>query len=115
MVQLKFEKVLCTGGSGLLGGHVVSNLLGCCDLTVLDIKPPTQEVPYIYADIADFEAMKKAFAGADAVVHLADVPNPRELPTAGTFNINRARERLSFNPISDWRKIIERRNGRMVP
>lgn len=88
MSDLKFNKVVVTGGSGKLGGFVVAELIDKCQLTVLDIKPPEQDVPYINADITDLEAMKKAFEGADAVVHLAAVPNPRTLPADVTFRTN---------------------------
>lgn len=86
---MRFEKVICTGGSGRLGGYVTSELLGRCELTVLDIKPPAlPSVKYIQGDISDIEALKKAFKGQDAVVHLAAIPNPRTAPADITFSTN---------------------------
>jgi UDP-glucose 4-epimerase len=86
---MRFEKVICTGGSGRLGGYVASELQGRCDLTVLDIKPPSlQSAKYIKGDISDIEALKKAFTGQDAVVHLAAIPNPRTAPGDVTFSTN---------------------------
>ena len=35
-----FERVMVTGGSGLLGRFVVDGLRGACAVSVLDIVPP---------------------------------------------------------------------------
>jgi nucleoside-diphosphate-sugar epimerase len=87
-----FERVVCTGGSGRLGGYVVGRLAGKCELTVLDVKPPASaaEPParFIHSSITDYEALKKAFKGQDAVIHLAAIPNPRTAPADVTFNTN---------------------------
>ena len=52
---MRFEKVLVTGGSGLLGRFVVDELIGHGDVGVLDIKPPAQNVPYLDSDILDLQ------------------------------------------------------------
>lgn len=86
---MRFEKVLCTGGSGRLGSYVTEDLRGRCALTVLDVKPsPAPGVQYVKASIMDFAALKKAFQGQDAVVHLAAIPNPRTAPADVTFSTN---------------------------
>lgn len=86
---MRFEKVICTGGSGRLGQYVTDDLRDRCALTVLDVKAPASPgVEYISANITDYAALKKAFAGQDAVVHLAAIPNPRTAPADVTFNTN---------------------------
>ena len=35
---MRFEKVVCTGGSGRLGSYVTEDLRHHCALTVLDLK-----------------------------------------------------------------------------
>ncbi len=68
---MRFDKVLVTGGSGRLGRFVVDALVPDCRVSVLDIAPPRQDVPYHQVDILDAEALAAAVAGHDAVVHLA--------------------------------------------
>jgi UDP-glucose 4-epimerase len=87
-----FETVAVTGGAGLLGSHVMRRLQGECRLTAVDIKSPQAGDAalgdFIQASITDYEAMRRAFADKDAVIHLAAIPNPREAPAAATFNNN---------------------------
>ena len=86
---MRFEKVLCTGSSGRLGRYVTEDLRGRCALTVLDVKPSQAPgVQYVNASITDFAALKNAFQGQDAIVHLAAIPNPRTAPPDVTFNTN---------------------------
>ena len=85
---MKFHKVVCTGGSGRLGGYVVDLLKGDCDVTVVDIKEPKASVAFQRVDVVDYERLKRAFAGQEAVVHLAAIPNPRTAPADVTFRIN---------------------------
>lgn len=68
---MRFEKVLVTGGSGRLGRFVVDALVPGCRVSVLDIAPPRQEVPFHRVDILDRDAVAAALAGHDAIVHLA--------------------------------------------
>ena len=88
MADIKFDKVVCTGGSGRLGKYVVDALFRMCDLTVIDLKPPKQNIKHVDVDITDFGAMKKIFSGQDAVVHLAAIPNNRTAPSDITFQVN---------------------------
>jgi len=86
---MRFEKVACTGGSGRLGRYVTDDLRERCALTVLDVKPPPSPgVRYVDASILDYAALKRAFAGQDAIVHLAAIPNPRTAPADVTFHTN---------------------------
>lgn len=69
--RMHFDKVLVTGGSGRLGRFVVEALLPRCRVSVLDIAPPRQDVPYHEVDILDADAVAAAVSGHDAVIHLA--------------------------------------------
>ncbi|HEU4377720.1 MAG TPA: NAD(P)-dependent oxidoreductase [Hyphomicrobiaceae bacterium] len=89
---MKFDKVVVTGGAGKLGRSVVDRLAKHCQVTVLDIAAsPTglaKGVEYICASITDHAAMRRAFQGQDAVIHLAAIPNPRTAPAPVTFHTN---------------------------
>lgn len=86
---MRYEHVVCTGGSGRLGKYVTDDLRRRCALTVLDVKPPDAAgVGYVEASVTDFAALKRAFAGQDAIVHLAAIPNPRSAPADVTFHTN---------------------------
>jgi uronate dehydrogenase len=63
-------RVLVTGMSGLIGGAVRRRLQPDYELRALN-RSPVQGVPCHRADIADLEAIRPAFEGVDAVVHLA--------------------------------------------
>jgi nucleoside-diphosphate-sugar epimerase len=67
---MAIKKVLITGMSGLIGGVVRQRLAGQYELSALN----RREVPGIksyQADIAELEAIRPAFEGQDAVIHLA--------------------------------------------
>ncbi len=86
---MRYQKIVVTGGAGRLGKYVVDNLHGRCDLTVLDRAPAhLADVRSVTTDVTDYDALKKAFAGQEAVVHLAAIPNPRTAPPDVTFRIN---------------------------
>jgi UDP-glucose 4-epimerase len=87
MMAARFEKLVCTGGSGRLGRHVVALLRDSCKVTVLDTEPGGSDA-FVRADVTDIAALRLAFAGQDAVVHLAAVPNPRTAPAEITFQTN---------------------------
>ncbi len=78
------KKVLVTGGAGFIGGHVTEELLAAgYAVRVLDILEPQvhesggfpeflgDEVDLIEGDIRDPDAVARAVAGVDGVVHLA--------------------------------------------
>jgi len=89
---MNYEKIAVTGGAGLLGAHVMHRLAGKAALTSVDMKPPVEANAglgvHVTASITDFEAMRAAFEGQDAVTHLAAIPNPREATPELTFNNN---------------------------
>ncbi|MFC6734263.1 MULTISPECIES: NAD(P)-dependent oxidoreductase [unclassified Haladaptatus] len=67
--------VLLTGAYGRVGTAIIDHLAGDdeYDFTYLD-KTDHPDHETVVADIADYEATKPAFEGADAVVHLAGYP-----------------------------------------
>lgn len=67
------ERVLVTGASGRVGRHVVDALAVEREVTVFDLVPPAQDVPFIEGDVLHLDAVRKAMEGQDAVIHLAAV------------------------------------------
>ena len=63
------RRILVTGAEGTLGTAVREHLAARYELTSLTLTP--QQFPSHVADIADLEAIRPAFEGVDAVVHLA--------------------------------------------
>ena len=88
------KKVLITGMSGLIGGLLKDHLLdaGGYELTALN-RSDVEGVRTVQADIADLDAIRPAFEGQDAVVHLAaflggrDWERQRDVNVLGTFNV----------------------------
>ncbi|MFW6195588.1 MAG: NAD-dependent epimerase/dehydratase family protein, partial [Chloroflexota bacterium] len=79
---VSMSKVLVTGGSGFVGGHVVERLaLKRHQALIMDLNPPFMyEVPegsrYVRCDTRDGYSVKKHiddFGGVDAIIHLAGV------------------------------------------
>ncbi len=85
---MSFDRVLITGGSGLLGHFVVDEMIHRSDVTVLDIKPPTRKVAYRETDILDLEAVTAMVAGQDAVIHLAGIDDGNDFPDEDYFRTN---------------------------
>ena len=104
---MRFEKVLVTGGSGRLGRFVVDALLPRCSVSVLDIAPPHQNVPFHEVDILDAGAVAAAVEGHDAIVHLAgfdDGMADREdqyisTNVTGNWNVLEAAERAGVHHV----------------
>ncbi len=68
---MRFERVVVTGGSGRLGRYVAEELRDICAVSVLDIAPPRQDVPYFETDILDPDGVRAALSGQEAAIHLA--------------------------------------------
>lgn len=70
--------VLVTGGSGFIGQHLVSELVGRGrQVRVLDVRLPTRPVPavdYVKGSVLDVALVREAMAGIDEVYHLAGHP-----------------------------------------
>ncbi|MCL7416555.1 MAG: NAD(P)-dependent oxidoreductase [Halalkalicoccus sp.] len=94
--------VLVTGASGIVG-RAIFDELGDSDaysFTALDVKEhPNSDVETVVASIADYDAIRPAFHGVDAVIHLAVYPpgfidenweKIMEVNVTGTRNVLRA-------------------------
>ncbi|MEX0807394.1 MAG: NAD(P)-dependent oxidoreductase [Dongiaceae bacterium] len=85
---MRFEKVLVTGGSGLLGRFVVDELGRHAQVSVLDLAPPHGAVRYIAGSILDRAAVARAVSGQDAVIHLAALDEAVTAPEHRFFETN---------------------------
>lgn len=63
-------KVLITGASGLIAGLALKNLSEKHEFSGLS-RRPVSGIPHSQASITDAEAIRPAFTGMDAVLHLA--------------------------------------------
>ena len=63
-------KVLVTGASGLIGGLVLGNLADRYEFSGLS-RHAVPGIPYTEASITDLDAVRRAVAGQDMVLHLA--------------------------------------------
>ena len=81
-------RILVTGASGRVGRHVVDALVDNHEVTVLDLAPPVQDVPFIEGNVLDLEKVRASMAGQDAVIHIAalDIGVPAE--PEGYFGVN---------------------------
>jgi uronate dehydrogenase len=70
-------KVLITGASGLIAGLVLRNLGDRYEFSGLS-RRPVPGIPHTQASITDPEAIRPAFSGVDAVLHLAAANGPDE-------------------------------------
>jgi len=96
-------KILVTGATGLLGGNLVRHLLESGDYeirTTIRERSNTMaieglDVQRVTGDVRDREAMKKAVAGCDAVIHAAasvsqwppNLPMMKQVNVQGTVNV----------------------------
>lgn len=86
-------RVIVTGGSGRIGSEVIRALLarGHRPENLDLIKPDVENCPYQKIDMTDRAAVRKAIEGADAVCHLAEIPNIMDpLTEDGVFSANTA-------------------------
>ncbi len=69
------RKILITGGAGLIGSLLISNLGEKYEFSSLDLQE-AEGVKSTVANTADFDAITPAFEGIDTVVHLAADRSP---------------------------------------
>jgi len=75
-------KVLVTGGSGFIGSHVVDKLRNRgIEVRIFDMVVPKyrQDIEYYQGSLLDFDQVKMAMNGVDAVFHLAAVADVKEV------------------------------------
>lgn len=86
---MRYREVLITGGSGRLGRFLVDRLKDEYALTVLDVRPSdVAGVKHSSISVTDLAGLRDAFAGIDAIIHLAAVPNPRTSTPEECFRVN---------------------------
>ena len=74
-------KTLVTGASGRLGRRIVALLAKTDEVTAFDVKVVDSAAHHrIEGDILDFDAVKRATRGQDAVIHLAAALVAHKLP-----------------------------------
>jgi len=85
-------KIVVTGGSGGIGQVICTDLVQhgyeVVNATRTAPKQPQPGVKFIQADTTDLGALVVAFAGADAVMHIAAIPAPMRNPAQVVFNEN---------------------------
>lgn len=75
------KKIVVTGGSGRVGRYVLAELASDHDVVNADLVPASlgpkgskaPEVDFIHCDVMDLDAVRRAVAGADTVIHLAAI------------------------------------------
>jgi nucleoside-diphosphate-sugar epimerase len=103
-------RVVVTGGQGLIGTHVVRELVAAHhDVTVFDRVPGPERGPvrYVAGEIQDLGQVYGALAGAEAVIHLAGVRRfgvttedvTFRTNVVGSFNVHEAASRLGIRRV----------------
>ena len=85
------EHVVVTGAAGKAGRAAVAELLAHgYRVTATDLVAPPGDLgaPYVRADLTDHGEVVDVLDGADAVVHLANIPAPGLRPAARTLTEN---------------------------
>lgn len=95
-------KIALTGSSGGIGRAIVTDALRQGhDLVLIDRVPAAEGqsgLPFIQADMSEYDKLVEAFAGCDAVIHMAAIPSPGNHPdhivhnnnVVGSYNVLRA-------------------------
>jgi len=88
-------RILVTGGSGRLGRFVLEDLASTeFELVDVDIHEPRVPLPnnvrFERCDLTDMESALRVLADADAVVHLAAIPDPFSDPPERVMAVNTA-------------------------
>ncbi len=83
-------RILVTGGTGTLGGYVLRELLGAGhEVSELSRTAPEIEgVKSFAGDIGRPEDLREAFAGQEAVIHMAAVPGPGRQSAERLMQVN---------------------------
>ncbi len=67
-------RVLVTGASGMLGGHIIRELETAHDLVLTSRRPVAGRHPHVAGDLTDPDLVRRAVAGVEAVAHLGANP-----------------------------------------
>ncbi len=107
------DKVLITGMSGRIGSAVGRQLEGKYELSALN-RRLVPGVPTCQADIADMEAIRPAFEGIDAVVHMAGGFESEGLERLLQSNINGAYNIFECAYQAGVKRVIYASSGRVI-
>lgn len=91
------RRICVTGATGLAGRAVTADLRGHgYDVAATDVAVSREdrEAGVLHADLTDYGQAVEALTGAEAVVHLANIPAPGLSTPATTFNANTT---MNFN------------------
>ena len=91
--------VFVTGGVGHAGAYIVRCLLDAGHTVVCaDVRPPAEGLPaigevgqaltHVIVDVTDYGQVLAAMTGAEAIIHMAAIPNPVQRPEHEVFRIN---------------------------
>uniref|UniRef100_UPI0035B217BE NAD-dependent epimerase/dehydratase family protein n=1 Tax=Devosia sp. TaxID=1871048 RepID=UPI0035B217BE len=86
-------KIALTGGSGGVGRAITAEALaqGHTIVSIDRVAPadaPPPGVSFVAADMAEYDRLVEAFAGCDAVIHMAAIPSPGNHPDHVVHNNN---------------------------
>jgi nucleoside-diphosphate-sugar epimerase len=87
-------KIAITGGSGGIGRAIAEQAIehGHSVVSIDRAPPPAPArldgVSFVEADICDYDALVRAFAGCDALIHMAAIPTPTRDPAHVVHNNN---------------------------
>ena len=99
---MKIKKILITGAAGYLAGFIINRLRSKYELTLTDRvepKPDFKDLPFVQADLMNYEEIEKICEGHDAVIHLVALVRERfdkpawlfaDVMVKGTWNIAEA-------------------------
>lgn len=109
------RKVLVTGLSGLIGGLLRDRLLadGGYEVTALN-RSEVEGVRTVQADISDLDAIREAFAGQDAVVHLSAVLTNAEWDRMVAVNINGTYNVLEASRLAGVSRVVNASSGAVI-
>ncbi len=101
------DKVLVTGGSGLLGRFVTDELTRDGPVGILDVKAPPDGPGFHHVDIRDLDQVRDAVRGYDRIIHLAGIDDGVDVPdhtyflvnVQGTWNLLRAAEETGVRKV----------------
>jgi len=79
------QRIVVTGGAGRLGVHVVRALTDRHEVVSADLAPGAGGLTL---DVLDIDPLRKAFAGADVVVHLAGIDYDYRTAPDRTIHVN---------------------------
>lgn len=87
-------RIALTGGSGGVGRAILAAALGRGDSVVSIDRVAPAEMPrdprfsFVQSEMSDYDRLVEAFAGCDAVIHMAAIPSPGRHPDHVVHNNN---------------------------